>query len=181
MLTQIELADFLALMMVLATIFSAYATWRTARIADSIYLAAERAYFGIESMTFNDSRSNDPRIVIDYRNLGNVTAMRVKMLRRMTIDGAEVTAATKFTRPGILSPSVPHFAYFHLQPAIYARILAGQSSLVIQIAVEYTNPRLQLLCYTNTYTYDPGEQTFNGSGGSLDCADQRGIWPDSVK
>jgi hypothetical protein len=56
-LAQLEFADFLAVMMVLSTTFSAFATWRTARIADSIYLAAERAYFGVERIILNDNSS----------------------------------------------------------------------------------------------------------------------------
>ncbi|MGH7839744.1 MAG: hypothetical protein ACREQC_18260, partial [Candidatus Binataceae bacterium] len=56
LLSEVELADFMAIMMVLATALSAYATWRTSSIANAIYLASERAYFGIESATLDDSQ-----------------------------------------------------------------------------------------------------------------------------
>jgi hypothetical protein len=181
MLAQLRFADFLAVMMVFSTAFSAYATWRTAKIADSIYMAAERAYFGIQSITFNNSRAGNPRVAIDYRNLGNVTAMHLRMLRRMSIDGAEIPSATKIIQPGVLSPGVPHLTYIHLPVGAYAPILAGRSSLRIQVVVAYTNPRQQPLCYMTTFTYDADEQNFDGSGGSLDCSAQQGLWPPNLK
>jgi hypothetical protein len=181
MLAQLQLADFLAVMMVLSTTFSAYATWRTAKIADSIYMAAERAYFGVESITFNNSRVGDPRVAIDYRNLGNVTAMHLRMLRRMSIDDAEIPSATRIIQPGVLSPGVSHLTYIHLPAGAYTPILAGRSSLKIQVAVTYTNPRQQPLCYMTTFTYDADEENFNGSSGSVDCSAQEGLWPPNLK
>jgi hypothetical protein len=126
-------------------------------------------------------RAGDPRIAIDYRNLGNVTAMHLKMMRRMHINGAEVTSATEFTEPGILSPGVPHVVYIRVPPSAYTQILDGRLSLAVQIAVTYTNPRLQPLCYMATYNYDASEQNFDTAGGTLDCGAQRGVWPVSLK
>jgi hypothetical protein len=178
LVSQLQFADFMGVMMVVATAFSALATWRTATIANAIYLAAERAYFGVESIQLNAREPNDPRVEIDYRNFGNVTATHMKMLHRMTIDGAQVTSATKVTHPGILSPGVSHLLYLHVPAAAYAQVVAGKSELTVQIAVAYTNPRMQPLCYMNTFTYASAERYFVHSGGTLDCADQHGIWPE---
>jgi hypothetical protein len=179
LLSRLQLADLMALLMVAATAFSAYATWRTASIANSIYLAAERAYFGIASTTLDESRPGDPRVTIDYRNLGNVSATDLKILRRVIIDGAEVKSSTKVTMPGILSPGPRHLFHLQIPPAAYAPIAAGKSSLEVQIAAAYTNPRRDPLCYTADLIYDVEEKDFDVKSGSLDCAAQRGLWPNN--
>ncbi|MGH7840466.1 MAG: hypothetical protein ACREQT_02985, partial [Candidatus Binataceae bacterium] len=178
LLSEVELADFMAIMMVLATALSAYATWRTSSIANAIYLASERAYFGIESATLDDSQPGDPRVTVDYRNFGNVSGTNVKLLRRLFIDGAEVKSSTKISTPGILSPEAPHLLYIHIPPSAYAAIKAGKSSLEIQIAAKYTNLRLQPLCYMAHRVFDAREKDFDVNGGTLDCAALRGLWPD---
>jgi hypothetical protein len=179
LLSEVEVADFMAVMMVLATAFSAYATWRTSSIANAIYLASERAYFGIESITMDENQPGSPRITIDYRNFGNVMATDLKLLRRVIIDGAEIKSLTQITTPGILSPDAPHLLHISIPASAFQAIVAGKSSLQIQIAAKYTNPRLQTLCYLASRFFDFRESDFDVRGGTLDCAAQRGLWPES--
>src|SRR5437870_4351563 len=87
-------ADFMAVLMVAVTGFTALATWRTASIAQAIYQASERAYFGVESIAIDNSRSQDPRVEIDFRNFGNVAAQDVKVTNRMLINGVAIQDQT---------------------------------------------------------------------------------------
>ena len=52
-------AEIMTALMVLATILSAVATWRTASIANAIYMASERPYFGVESVRLDSSKPNE--------------------------------------------------------------------------------------------------------------------------
>jgi hypothetical protein len=179
LLAGVHIADLMALLMVAATAFSAYATWETAAIANAIYQASERAYFGIAKTSLDDSRPTDPRVSIDYRNLGNVSATDLKILRRLFINGVEVKSSTRVTRPGILSPGPPHLFYLQIPPAAYDPIATGKSALVVQVAATYTNPWREPLCYMVDLTYNLEEQDFDVKTGSLDCAAQNGLWPAS--
>ncbi|HLW71202.1 MAG TPA: hypothetical protein VKS22_11345 [Candidatus Binataceae bacterium] len=177
LLSRLNLADFMAVLMVAATAFSAFATWRTASIANAIYAAAERAYFGLESTTLDASRPGHPRVVIDYRNLGDVSATNLKIIWRLIIDGEEVKSTTKIITPGILSPGTQHLFRMPIPPAAYASIVAGKSSLEVQIAAAYNNLRGNPLCYMAKLVYDAEEKDFDITNGTLDCAAQRGLWP----
>ncbi len=44
------IVDLVAVMMVIATVCTAIATWRTASIATAIYMASERPYMGVSSV-----------------------------------------------------------------------------------------------------------------------------------
>src|SRR5277367_4372790 len=53
-LTQIlRFTDFMTLMMVVATGFSAFATWRTAQVTNLLFSVAERPYMGVEQVTID--------------------------------------------------------------------------------------------------------------------------------
>src|SRR5581483_8608200 len=71
-------ADLMAVLMVLATGFSAFATWRTATIAYELLTSSERPYFGVRDVTLDRSHPDEPRIYVDYRNFGHVPADNVR-------------------------------------------------------------------------------------------------------
>jgi len=70
--TALEITDLIALMMVVVTGLSAYATWRTAEVTNQILLTSERPYVGIESLDLVDETS--PKVRADLRNFGSVQA-----------------------------------------------------------------------------------------------------------
>ena len=65
----LRFADFVALLMVAATAFSAYAAWRTAQVTSHIFALEERPFLGVERITFEQGDTPNPRAVIEYRQL----------------------------------------------------------------------------------------------------------------
>src|SRR5712672_516382 len=70
--SALEVTDLIALMMVLATVLSAYATWKIQQVTTQILLISQRPYIGTESMNLINDTS--PRVLIDLRNFGTVQA-----------------------------------------------------------------------------------------------------------
>src|SRR5262249_17751753 len=58
--------DLIALMMVVVTGLSAYATWKTAQVTNEILLTSQCRYIGVESVNLVDE--TNPKVVVDFRN-----------------------------------------------------------------------------------------------------------------
>lgn len=173
-------ADLVALLMVLATAFSAVATWRTASIANALYLAAERPYFGVGAVTLDRSHPGDPRVVVLYRNDGDVAAENVVIERRMRIDDRLILAGDGRKNAGILSPREPHHLRLHIPPKAMDGIIAGNSKLSVEIAANYDGPNhRRQLCYLERFVYVADEKSFEVDGGTADCAGQERFEADS--
>jgi len=50
--SALEITDLIALMMVVVTGLTAYATWKTAQVTNEILLTSQRPYIGTESVSF---------------------------------------------------------------------------------------------------------------------------------
>ncbi len=161
-------ADFMAVLMVAATAFSAIATWRTASIARAIYLASERGYFGVETVWIDKSRADDPRVEVDFRNFGNVAAQDVKVTQCLKIGGVVVKDSAKTLNAGILSPNTPHHLHLHIPLASYPAISAGRSTLLVEVAASYVSAERQM-CYLERFAYIADENDFLVDGGTTDC------------
>ena len=166
-------ADFLALMMVTATAFTGYATWRTAAIARSIFLSSERPYIGVKSVEIDASHPGDPRVEIRYENFGHVSAESARVVRSLMIDGKRVASETKTRNAGILSPEVTHRLHLHIPSASYAAIINGHATLKVELAAAYTGPGRGPLCYLERFVYLADEKEFEVDGGSTRCDDQK--------
>ena len=164
-------ADLMAVLMVLATAFSAVATWRTASIANALYLATERPYFGVAGVRLDASRPGDPRVEFIYRNDGDVAAENVVIECRMRIDEKLVPEETRRKNAGILSPKELHHFQLHIPREKMPAILAGHSSLSVEIAADYEEPNhRRQLCYVERFAYAVDESAFDVNGGTADCA-----------
>lgn len=162
-------ADLVAVMMVLATVFTAIATWRTATIATALYQASERPYIGVVAVTLNRERRNDPRVQLEYKNFGAVAAEGSVMFRRMIIDGKIIDGQTRRKAAGILWPGAPHHMFMHLPPAAYDAIVSGRSTLRVEVGANYQGPYRGNLCYLERFAYQPEEGVFEVDGGSPRC------------
>lgn len=99
-LTQIvRLADFMALLMVLATFFSAYATWRTSQVTSLIFAIANRPYLGVQQVTFEAVDTQRPTIVINFRNFGSIPALDAIVSVHAVVDGKTAKEPTESCRP----------------------------------------------------------------------------------
>lgn len=162
-------AELMAVLMVLATAFTAVATWRTATIAQELLLTSERPYFGVHSVTLDNSRSSDPRVYVDYRNFGHVPADDVRLEVAMYVDGTRVPVTSLTRDAGIMSPDVAHHVFLHVPNGHYADVIAGRSKLLTWISAWYRDSGRNLFCYREGFAYDPDSGTFEIVGGSSRC------------
>ncbi len=169
-------AELMTGLMVLATIFSAFATWRTSSIARWIYLASERPYVGVESVRLDDSKPNDPRVTIQYRNFGHLSSDETVIDSRVLIDGAPIGAIDRL-RAGILSPNVPHYIYRHLPPGKYAAIIDGKAAFEVEVKATYRGFDRRRLCYFERFGYVADAKRFEVRGGTSHCSEAPD-WPE---
>jgi hypothetical protein len=161
--------DVVAVMMVIATVCTAVATWRTASIATAIYLASERPYMGVASVKLDHDRPGDPRIIIEYKNFGSVAAEGVVMFQRLWIDGKVVEDQTRRKAAGIVSPGSPHRLFMHVSQPVYDAVIAGRATMRVEVGAAYRGLRHGDLCYLERYAYEIDEGLFDVDGGSPRC------------
>jgi hypothetical protein len=167
----LQFADFMAVLMVAATAFSAFATWRTAQVTNLLFSIAERPYIGIERMTFDSIGSDAARLTIDFRNFGQVSATDGVATITELVDGTRLERGTAAVKVGMVSPTVPHFYFSYVPAGIYQKILQGKARLVVQTSVTYRGPDGRQFCYYESNTYDHRANVFSPSGGSDKCSD----------
>jgi hypothetical protein len=169
----VKLADFMAILMVFATICSAYATWRTAEVTSLIFAVAYRPVLGVERVAFDAVDSPMPTIKVDFRNFSQIAALDASVEVHAVVDGQVVKppdGTMAVVEAGILSPSVPHFFYAYLRPDLYQAIVAGKSNLQVQVKMHYHGPaHATQYCYLERMVYDFRARVFNSAGGSDRC------------
>ena len=169
----IKLADFMAILMVFATICSAYATWRTAEVTSLIFAVAYRPVLGVEKVAFDAVDSEMPVIKVDFRNFSQIAALDATVEVHTVVDGQAVAppnGAIAIVEAGILSPSVPHFFYAYIRPELYQTVAAGKSNLQVRIKMMYRGPaHATEYCYMERMAYDFRSRVFNSAGGSDRC------------
>jgi hypothetical protein len=172
----LKLADFMALLMVLATFFSAYATWRTARVTSAIFAVADRPFLGVQEVTFQATDSQHPRIAVQFRNYGSIQALDAVVGAHAVIDG-KVIKDPEYpmteTEAGILSPNVPHAFYLTMPRDQYEAVIAGTSNLQVHVRMLYKGPaHAEELCYFERFAYDSRGGIFGASGGNDRCGSE---------
>ncbi|MFI5352022.1 MAG: hypothetical protein ACHQZS_03590 [Candidatus Binatales bacterium] len=168
----VAVTDVMAIMMVLATVLSAYATWRASRISSLLFLVSERPYIGVERLALERPDHGGARLVIDYRNFGHVQATETVLTAQVMVDGKEVGESDergRIVRAGIISPQVPNHLYSYFADDLYQGILAGKSPVVVTLNVDYRGPAGEKFCDYERFTYDYRSAWFGSDGGSTDC------------
>jgi hypothetical protein len=172
----IKLADFMAILMVLATFFSAYATWRTAMVTSTIFAVADRPFLGVQQVAFEVRDQHHPMIVVQFRNFGSIPALNTIVGAHALVDGKLVKDPAERMleiEAGILSPNVPHSFYVFIPPDKYEAITGGKSNLQVHVTMVYNGPaRDKQLCYFERFSYDFHSQIFEASGGDDRCGSQ---------
>ncbi|HVB78712.1 MAG TPA: hypothetical protein VNE82_02045 [Candidatus Binataceae bacterium] len=172
-LTEVlRFADFMALLMVAATAFSAYATWRTAQVTSHIFAMEERPFIGVERVTFEQGDTPNPRAVVEYRNFGKIPASGAILTVIALADGkrvAELPNEMSSISAGVLSPSVPHFFYRYFPVETYKSIVSGKTSLMLHVRAEYRGPGGETFCYTERLVFDYRSAGFRPAGGTDRC------------
>ena len=173
----LEVTDFIALMMVLVTALSAYATWKTAQVTNEILLTSQRPYIGTESLNLIDEAN--PKIVADVRNFGTVQAEDAIISIVVKVNEKPLSGDSEphpQDAPIVLSLAVPHRFYSHITADTYRDTVQGKANLVVEIRARYRGPRGDEHCYMARHSYDHIDGTFYSRGGSLSCDGQ----PDPV-
>jgi hypothetical protein len=167
----LQFADFMALLMVAATAFSAFATWRTAQVTNLLFSIAECPYIGVERVAFDSIASDAARLTIDFRNFGQVSAIDGVATIRELVDGKPLERGAVATiNVGMVSPTVPHLNFRFIPADLYKKILDGQAHLVVQVIITYRGPDQREFCYDQLLTYDHRVNTFGSSGGTDKCS-----------
>jgi hypothetical protein len=171
----LKFADLMAIMMVLATAFSAIATWRTASITNMLVSIAERPYIGVQRVAF-DTVENDGsgRLLIDCRNFGHVSGSDGVVRIRLVVDGKTISPRAAgpsgtTVNVGMFAPSVPQVFFRFVPASTYQAVRDGTSLMIAHIAINYRGPDEREFCYSQLMTYDHRADAFSASGGSDRC------------
>jgi hypothetical protein len=169
----LRLADLFALLMVAATAFSAFATWRTAQVTSQVFAVEERPFVGVERVTFERGDGEYPRAVVEYRNFGRIPASGAIVSVVTLVNGrraAEVPNEMSSIMAGMLSPGVPHYFYRYLSPEIYQSVMSGKSTIMLDIQAEYSGPRGGPFCNSERMVFDYRSLSFRPAGGTNSCS-----------
>ena len=169
----VKLADFMAILMVLATFFSAYATWRTALVTSTIFAVSDRPFIGVQQVSFMGSDAQHPMIAVNFRNFGSIPALDTIVSAHAVVDGKVVrppAGTMSEIGAGIVSPNVPHDFFVFISPDQYQSVAAGKSNLQVHVKVLYKGPaHVTQLCYFERFSYDVRVNVFVASGGNDKC------------
>jgi hypothetical protein len=172
-LTEVlQFADFMALLMVAATAFSAYAAWRTAQVTSHIFALEERPFVGIERATFEQGEPPNPRAVVQYRNFGKIPASGAIVTVIALVNGKRVADSPNemsSVSEGVLSPGVLHFFYTYFPVDTYKSVVAGKASLMLDARAEYKGAGGEPYCYTERMVFDYRSAGFRPVGGTDRC------------
>src|SRR5271166_3351843 len=119
-LSILSVADLMALMMVIVTALSAFATWRTEQVSELIFAVSDRPIIGVENVTFQRVDTDEPAIVVDFRNFGPIPADGAIITVTPLLDGKAIAlhgSEMANGDQGIVSPTVPHlfYTFVHLE------------------------------------------------------------------
>ena len=67
--------DLIAVLMVIATGFSAFATWRPAQATSLLFASADRPFLGVSKLEFEATDTSDPHLTVVYKNFGRIPAV----------------------------------------------------------------------------------------------------------
>jgi hypothetical protein len=169
----LRLADFIAILMVAATAFAAYAAWRTAEVTSLVFAISERPFLGIQQVAFEAPDSPRPRVAVEYRNFGKIPAVDSLFSVHLLVDGKLVKqqdGQLSAVETGIVSPTVPHFFYAFLPADAYHNVISGKDTMQVHVRMIYKGPaRQNQYCYSERIVYDYRSASFRLGGGSDHC------------
>jgi hypothetical protein len=170
----IGFADFMGILMVVATAFSAFATWRTAQVTSLVFSTADRPFLGVSGMQFEATESPNPYVAVLYRNFGRIPAIDGLVSVNAWIDGKiapdPMPEAMATAETGSIPPEVNHVFYRYLSPDSYRDIVSGKSHLRVDVRMFYKGPASgSQYCDSKRFIYDYRTATFRPSGGSNKC------------
>jgi hypothetical protein len=167
----IRLQDLMALLMVIATAFTGFATWEYVQVTRAIFRSSQRPYVGIGQIRIDQTDSSHPHLVVEYRDFSEIPADHSQVIGRLLIDGAPPRGQREtLSELGVLSPQVPRFFHKAIPTASLHPILEGKSNLSLEIEFSYRDATDRAYCYRMKFEYHPAVSDFVPSGGSDRCS-----------
>ena len=170
----IGLTDLLAVLMVVATGFSAFATWRTAQVTSLVFAIADRPFMGVAKLEFEATDTTDPHLTVVYKNFGRIPAVDGLVTVDAWIDGKlapdPFPGAMDVHETGSIAPDVDQFFYRYFSADSYKAVVGGKSRLRVDVRIDYKGlaPNTQY-CDFKRFVYDYRTATFRHAGGSNKC------------
>jgi len=170
----IGLTDLLAVLMVVATGFSAFATWRTAQVTGLVFAIADRPFMGVAKLEFEATDTTDPHLTVVYKNFGRIPAVDGLVTVDAWIDGKlapdPFPGAMDVHETGSIAPDVDQFFYRYFSADSYKAVVGGKSRLRVDVRIDYKGlaPNTQY-CEYKRFVYDYRSATFRHAGGSNKC------------
>ncbi len=169
---ELRFADLVAVLLVFVTGFQAFAAWRIYLITDQMLRVSDRPYVGVQHLRLDLEDPRDPKVVIEFRNYGQIAAEDAVLEHSLSVDGKPTGSGQREKiRLGVLNPQVPHFSYTMLPPADTNAVLEGKSPLVAIVRFAYTDSIGAGFCYGMRFRYDHYLKAFQAAGGSARCDD----------
>ncbi|MGO9450464.1 MAG: hypothetical protein ACLQDV_05355 [Candidatus Binataceae bacterium] len=170
----IGFADFMAVLMVLATGLSAYATWRTAQVTSLVFATADRPFVGVAKAQFEATDTAEPYVAVEYRNFGRIPAVDGLVSVNAWINGKvapdPVPTLMNVSETGGIPPEVAHFVYRYIPTDLCKDVISGKSVLQLGVRFVYKGPQAgSQYCSTKRLVYDYRTATFRPAGGSDKC------------
>jgi hypothetical protein len=169
----LRFADLMALLMVAATAFAGYAAWRTAQVTALFFAVSERPFLGVEDISFDARKPDQPQIVVQFRNFGHIPADEAIIGVHALLDGKLIhppNGAMTVLDAGIVSPTVPHYFYAPIPAYAYRKTIDGSARLMVHVKMEYKGPEHGVdYCYFEKVVYYHDTASFRLSGGTLQC------------
>jgi hypothetical protein len=166
--------DLIAVLMVIATGFSAFATWRTAQVTSQVFAIAARPFPG-------GYRNWSSKRLIHATHTGRwCTRTRTNPAGRWFgsvdawIDGKLVPdpfpGAMDMYETGGIPPDEDHFFYRYFTVDSYKDAASGKSRLLVEVRIDYKGlaPHTQY-CNFKRFVFDYRTATFRHAGGSNKC------------
>lgn len=167
----LRFTDLIALLLVFVTGFQAFAAWRIYLVTNQMLQVSDRPYVGVQHVSLDLSDPQIPKVVVEYRNYGQVAAEDAALELSVTVDGRPTTGPRhdENIQLGVLSPSVAHFLYSLLPVTDTHAILEGKSALGATVKFSYTDALGASFCYAMRFHYDRYLKAFQAAGGSTRC------------
>ncbi len=167
----LRLTDLIALLLLLATSIQAFAAWRIYLVTSQMLQVSDRPYLGVQHVSLDLSEPQIPKVVVEFRNYGQVAAEDAVLERWLTVDGNPTAGPghDEKIQLGVLSPQVAHFSYSLVPPADTRAIMEGKSALIAIVKFFYSDPLDERFCYRMSLHYDPYLKAFEAAGGSARC------------
>lgn len=169
----LRLQDLMTALMVIATILSAVATWRSTQIAHQILRSAYRPYVGVRELILDSSNPERLVVRIEVLNFGSIPAENMVLNVSKTIDSKPVPAVEgvpDISLPiGVLTPSTPDYFYSFFPSRYLRAIVDGESEFKVRVRTTYTDASRNRFCYDETFAYFAPTARFSPFHGTGEC------------